>query len=227
MFLRPVERGTEDIPHFCLAGETGMHGELPRAGLESFMKILLIADEESKILWDYYDPERLEGVELILSAGDLKSSYLEFLVTMLNVPLLYIHGNHDSHYAQKPPNGCICIENKIYNFNGLRILGLGGSVRYREGPHMYTEAQMAIRCVRADFQATLRNGFDILLTHAPAKGWGDLDDFPHRGFNCFNPLLEKWKPKYMVHGHVHKATVISRGSGHIPAERPSSTHATM
>ncbi len=118
------------------------------------MKILLIADEESKILWDYFDPERLEGVELILSAGDLKSSYLEFLVTMLSIPLLYIHGNHDSHYTVKPPDGCICIEDKIYNFNGLRILGLGGSVRYREGPNMYTEMAMKVRCIRADFQAT-------------------------------------------------------------------------
>ena len=62
------------------------------------MKILLIADKESKILWDYFDPERLEGVELILSAGDLKSSYLEFLVTMLNIPLLCIYGKHDTHY---------------------------------------------------------------------------------------------------------------------------------
>ena len=185
------------------------------------MKILLIADEESKILWDYFDPERLEGVELILSAGDLKSSYLEFLVTMLNIPLLYIHGNHDSHYERKPPNGCICIEDKIYNFNGLRILGLGGSVRYRKGPHMYTEMEMKVRCIRADFQATLRNGFDILLTHAPARGWGDLDDYPHRGFDCFNPLLEKWKPKYMVHGHVHQAY------GHFQRERTHSCGTTI
>ena len=168
------------------------------------MKILLIADEESKILWDYFDPERLEGVELILSAGDLKSSYLEFLVTMLNIPLLYIHGNHDSHYERKPPDGCICIEDKIYNFNGLRILGLGGSLRYREGPNMYSEMEMKVRCIRADFLATLRNGFDILLTHAPARHLNDFDSLSHRGFECFRALLERVRPAYFVHGHIHK-----------------------
>lgn len=47
-------------------------------------------------------------------------------------------------------------------------------------------------------------GCDILLTHAPAAGVGDLDDLPHRGFECFNTALESWNPDYMVHGHVHQ-----------------------
>ena len=51
------------------------------------MKILLISDEESPSLWDYYQPEKLSCVDLILSCGDLKREYLEFLVTMTNKPL--------------------------------------------------------------------------------------------------------------------------------------------
>lgn len=30
-----------------------------------------------------------------------------------------------------------------------------------------------------------------------------MDDIPHRGFECFNELLERCKPKYLLHGHVH------------------------
>ena len=67
------------------------------------MKILLVSDEEDKYLWDYYRPGRLAGIDLILSAGDLKAEYLSFLVTMANRPLLYVPGNHDGDYARRPP----------------------------------------------------------------------------------------------------------------------------
>ena len=47
------------------------------------------------------------------------------------------------------------------------------------------------------------NGFDILLTHAPAQGIGDDTDLPHSGFPVFRHLLEKYRPSHMIHGHVH------------------------
>ena len=180
------------------------------------MKILTIADEESKALWDYYDPDRLRDVDLILSAGDLRPAYLEFLVTMTNVPLLYVRGNHDDRYAAEPPEGCTCIEDRIYNYRGLRILGLGGCRRYNTGINQYTEEEMHKRVKKLTRKIRGMNGFDILLTHAPACGYGDADDLPHRGFDCFNALLDTWKPTYYIHGHMHKSyghfhpTVIHR-----------------
>ncbi len=168
------------------------------------MKILAVADEEPLILWDYFDPELVKGVDLIISCGDLKASFLDFLMTMTNAPLLYVHGNHDEAYVKDPPPGAVCIEDMLYNFNGLRILGLGGSMKYRNGTFMHTERQMAWRVWKASWKARLHGGFDILVTHAPCQGYGDMEDLPHRGFRCFNGLLEKWKPAYMLHGHVHK-----------------------
>ncbi len=169
------------------------------------MKVMFIADEESKAMWDYYDPRRTEGVELIISCGDLKPSYLEFLETMVNCPLLYVKGNHDRQYAQQPPLGCVCIDDRVYDYKGLRILGLGGSMRYNPDTDcQFSEEEMQARIRKVNRQIVLMNGFDLLVTHAPAKGYGDMDDLPHRGFDCFNTLMEKWKPKYMVHGHVHQ-----------------------
>ena len=52
------------------------------------MRVLALADEESKSLWDYYTPGKLKEYDLIISCGDLKASYLSFLVTMGNKPLL-------------------------------------------------------------------------------------------------------------------------------------------
>ena len=73
------------------------------------MKLLLIGDLESAYLWDHYKPGLLSEYDLILSTGDLNAKYLSFLVTMAGVPLMYIHGNHDTSYEKFPPEGCDCI----------------------------------------------------------------------------------------------------------------------
>ena len=92
------------------------------------MKILLLADKECPALWDHYQPGRLDGIDLILSCGDLNSSYLSFLVTMGRAPVLYVHGNHDAAYRHRPPEGCDCIEDTLVTVNGIRILGLGAAL---------------------------------------------------------------------------------------------------
>ena len=168
------------------------------------MKILLIADEEDKYLWDYYRRGCLDGVDLILSAGDLKAEYLTFLVTMANRPLVYVHGNHDRRYADAPPEGCLCAEDQIVTVNGLRILGLGGSPLYSGGEWQFSERQMVRRIRRLRWRIARAGGVDIVLTHAPIRGVGDADDPAHRGFEAFMPLLDRWKPRYLIHGHVHK-----------------------
>jgi len=169
------------------------------------MKILLLADKAEKRLWEELDRRKLEGVELILSCGDLPAEYLSFLTCFTNAPILYIHGNHDGKYEKKPPEGCECIEDRVYVFNGLRILGLGGSMRYNNGPHQYTERDMRRRVRRLWFRLWRTKGFDILLTHAPAYQLGDDKDLAHRGFEVFLKLIDKYAPKLMVHGHVHQS----------------------
>ncbi len=167
------------------------------------MRILAVSDKECESLWDYYEPSKLEGIDLILSCGDLSSEYLSFLATVVRVPVLYVHGNHDTSYEEKPPYGCLCIEDKIYVHKGLRILGLGGSMRYRDGAHQYTQWEMTRRVMKLWLPLMIHGGFDILLTHAPAEGIGDDTDLPHRGFSIFNWLMEKYHPSHMIHGHVH------------------------
>ncbi len=167
------------------------------------MKILVISDVACKALWDYFDKSRLEGIDLILSSGDLPANYLSFLVTFAPCPVLYVRGNHDDSYAEKPPEGCICIEDKIYVHEGVRILGLGGSMRYNDGINQFTEKDMAKRVRRMRWKIKRKKGFDILLTHSPALGINDEYDLPHWGFKAFLDMLDKYSPKYMVHGHVH------------------------
>lgn len=167
------------------------------------MRILLIADEESPYLWDYYQPGRLKDIDLILSCGDLKQEYLEFLVTMSNKPLYYVHGNHDKGYVNFPPEGCECLDDQIVDYRGLRIMGLGGCVRYNPGPYQYTQQEMRQRLHKLRRKIRRFQGVDIVIAHAPPKGCGDAPDNAHKGFEAFLELMEKYHPRYLIHGHVH------------------------
>jgi Icc-related predicted phosphoesterase len=189
------------------------------------MKILMIADHEESALWGSWS-ERTAGmlsdVDLILSAGDLSAKYLEFLVTLVNVPLVYVRGNHDGAYDYEPPEGCIDADGRMLeiwcgrgsNRKMVRILGLGGSMRYKDrAADMYTEKEMRGRIsklrrkvFRDELAGRLSRGRspDILLTHAPCKGYGDMEDIAHTGFECFNALLGEYHPKLHVYGHVHR-----------------------
>ena len=167
------------------------------------MKILALADEECAALWDYYVPGRLSGYDLILACGDLKPEYLSFIVTMAKCPVLYVPGNHDGRYEKKPPLGCDPLDDHFVVYNGVRILGLGGCLRYRPGPHQYSDSQMRKRIRKLWLQLWLYKGVDIVVTHAAPAGLGDGDDPAHWGFPSLRALLDKYRPTCLVHGHVH------------------------
>lgn len=173
------------------------------------MRILALADEPDARLWSERCKEMLEGTDLILSAGDLPSSYLSYLTCFTHAPILYVRGNHDASYAEKPPEGCTCVDGRVVNINGVRVLGLGGSMRYRPSGCMYTEEEMRARIRGMGRQLRAMRGFDILLTHAPVKDLGDQPDLAHRGFACFAELIRKYRPAVMFHGHVHQAYTAS------------------
>ena len=163
------------------------------------MKILAVSDEESPSLWSERVRDIAGNVDLIISCGDLRNDYLDFLLTMINAPLLYVFGNHDEHAIE----GGICIDGKICEVEGVTVAGLGGSVRYRQGVNMYSESEMRRRYWRLWPGLWVSGGVDVLVTHSPARGWGDLDDRAHAGFEVFNVILNRYRPKYMLHGHVH------------------------
>lgn len=169
------------------------------------MKILVLADEPDKMLWDYLDRRRLEDIRLVLSCGDLPAEYLSFLTCFTHAPILYVRGNHDARYAQNPPEGCVCIENMVYEHEGIRILGLGGSIRYSGGTNQYTEREMRSRIKKWRLRREMHKGVDIVLTHSPVRSLGDGDDRAHRGFETFRYIIKKYSPRYLVHGHMHKS----------------------
>lgn len=167
------------------------------------MKILLVSDREEPYIWDYFDRERFKDIELVLSCGDLKAEYLSFIVTMIKAPLFYVPGNHNKSYISNPPEGCISADGTLLTHNGIRIVGLGGCMNYSSQEFQYTEEEMEKRIRKLGRVIKKNKGFDILLTHAPAKGLGDGDDRAHHGFGSFVNMLDQYSPQYFFHGHQH------------------------
>jgi Icc-related predicted phosphoesterase len=167
------------------------------------MRILSVSDYVVSALSDNFKVERFPRIDLILSCGDLPPEYLSRLYTSFNVPLYYVLGNHDIRYDAKPPGGCIDLNARITQFQGIKMLGLGGSRWYSGGPHQYTEKEMwkTIRSLRR--KIWWQKGIDIVISHAPPRYIHDAEDQCHRGFKSFRWLIDRYCPSYFIHGHIH------------------------
>lgn len=168
------------------------------------MKILSVSDYVEPSLYDQFDPERFQGVDLILSCGDLPPEYLSYLNSAFHAPLYYVRGNHDIRYESKLPDGCIDLDARLIQFQGLGILGLAGSRWYNGGPQQHTEGQMrkTIRGLR--LKLWWNGGPDIIISHAPPRHIHDAEDLCHRGFRSFRWLIDHYSPAYFLHGHIHR-----------------------
>ena len=169
------------------------------------LKILTVSDFIDKSLTKMVDNQTLEPVDLIISCGDLSPEYLYFLKNRLEKPLFYVKGNHDIRY-NNPANllGCENIHAKLVQFKTLNILGLEGSIWYSGGINQYTDRQMDKIIFKMWFSFWKKGGVNLVVTHAPPKNIHDRKDLCHTGFTSFVKLINKRKPDYFIHGHIHR-----------------------
>lgn len=194
------------------------------------MKILCVSDQIDPLVYSPNIRERYKDCELVISAGDLPMEYLDFIVSSLNKPLLFVFGNHNleefrlyhrtgaltstgTHLPLKPlpPEAChgtTYVGFKVHREGNLLVAGVSGSIRYNAGLSQYTERQMLFKLLRM-LPRLLVNKLkygrfvDIFLTHAPPEGIHDKEDPCHRGFRCYLWFMRTFKPRFMVHGHIH------------------------
>ena len=155
------------------------------------------------MLDESFDASQFSGIDLIISCGDLAPEYLTSISTRLQAPLYFVKGNHDIRYEQKPPEGCANIHGKLVQFDNLKILGLEGSRWYNGGPNQYTERQMRRMVRHLKLEIWWKGGIDMVITHAPPRHIHDAEDRCHKGFNSFRRLIDRYAPKYFIHGHIH------------------------
>lgn len=192
------------------------------------VKILCVADEVDRIVYSNGIKDRYGDVNFVISAGDLQMSYLGFIVSMLNKRLYFVFGNHHlEHYTRfKRPSleensgevssigrnffGSTFIGDKVMRDKrtGLLLAGLGGSLMYNRGENQFTDLHMYLKIVKMIPRLLInrifyRRWIDILVTHAPPLGIGDREDRCHQGFKAFLWFMRKFKPMYLLHGHIH------------------------
>ena len=180
----------------------------------NIIKILSLSDVLLDSIYSSQVKTRFADVDLILGCGDLAYYYLEYVVSSLNVPLFYVRGNHSNlveHTSSGPkmyPHGGTNLHRRVINHHGLILAGIEGSLRYRNGPFQYSQSEMwghVLRIVPSLLKNKAVHGryLDIFISHAPPWGIHDKQDLPHQGIKAFRWLLEKFRPKYHFHGHIH------------------------
>lgn len=172
------------------------------------VKLLCISDTTVETLESAANlRRRYSDIDAVISCGDMPVAYLDFIITILGIPLFYVRGNHDENYEEMPPGGTD-LHRRMVSFKGLNFMGLEGSIRYNNGKVQYTQGEMlgmVIRMAPAVQMRRLRHGIgiDLFVAHSPARGIHDAEDRPHHGFEAFLRLMDWYRPRYMVHGHVH------------------------
>jgi Icc-related predicted phosphoesterase len=179
------------------------------------VKILAVSDRIVKEIHSPAVKQQFGDVDLVLACGDLPPYYLEYIREALEVPLLYVLGNHDQGIYtadggfKLAPTGCLNIDGKVIDIEGLLIAGLEGSMHYSDrGSHQYTEGDMRQKALWMSpmlwWNRLLHGRFlDILITHAPPFRIHDGTDRCHTGFKTFLRMMKIYRPRYLIHGHQH------------------------
>jgi Icc-related predicted phosphoesterase len=179
------------------------------------MKILCVSDQVVSSIYSERMRDRFGDVDLVLSCGDLPYYYMEFIVSILNVPCLYVHGNHDQPEHKSDgrlvaePGGWINVDRQAIEVKGVLIGGFEGCLTYKpDAPYQYSESRMALHTWQMAPSLWLNRArygryLDILITHAPPQGIHDGEDRAHRGFASYIRFMDRYQPRYLLHGHKH------------------------
>lgn len=179
------------------------------------MKVLTISDKVVPIIYSPRIAERFGDVDLVISCGDLPYLYQEFIISSLNRPLYFVHGNHDPEVEYGPgkprsyPHGGTDLHRRALRVKGVLLAGVEGSVQYSQRTlYQYTQTQMwrhVIRLLPGLLVNKLKYGryLDFFVTHAPPAGVHEGKDYAHQGIRAFRWLIDTVQPRYHIHGHIH------------------------
>jgi Icc-related predicted phosphoesterase len=167
------------------------------------MKLLVIADrppiDDSKIVAEQ------NNVDLVVTLGDLDGASLAALKGITNIPKIGVYGNHCSgkYFGDV---GITNMHMMTWEYKGVKFGGFQGSLRYKKDPQaiMYTQEE-------AEHLFTHFPYVDVLLTHSPPYGIHDEPNDPtHEGLIAIRNYIDKYHPKFVLHGHVYVSPDIKR-----------------
>lgn len=150
--------------------------------------------------------------DLIINLGDMFEDWLADLKD-LELPKIGVHGNHDFDLHYNPTKTDFFPRLRMTNLHlnptelfGLTFVGFDGAMGYifAENNKPYKEIDIPT------FQTELSklddiSKCDVFVTHTPSLDTLDLPHIlGHKGLRAFKGFIERTKPKYHFHGHMHK-----------------------
>jgi len=178
------------------------------------MKILSLSDVCVPFIYSPSVKSKFKDIDIVLGCGDIPYYYLEYVLTKLKAPLMYVRGNHDKEVEfstagkRTSPHGGINLHRRVVTHNGFTFAGVEGCIRYKPGSFQYSQEEMWVN-VFILFPNLMLNRvktgrfLDIFITHAPPKGIYNCKDLPHKGIAAFRWFDNVFKPAFHFHGHIH------------------------
>lgn len=178
------------------------------------MNILAISDVKVPFIYSPRIRDRFGETDLVVACGDLPYYYQEYVLSLLDVPLFFVRGNHDKKIEhsvegdRRGPGGGVDLHRRVICHRKLLLAGVEGSLRYRDGPYQYTQSEMWLHVIRLMPRLLVNKNvhgryLDFFITHAPPLGIHDREDLPHQGIAAFRWLIEVCQPAFHIHGHIH------------------------
>lgn len=183
--------------------------------VELVVDILSVSDQVDPLIYSLQLKDRFPDADLVISCGDLSYLYLEFIITLLDKPLYFVHGNHDplqeinEGEPRSQPLGGINLHRRIVRDQDLLLAGVEGSVLYNDqNPYQYRQGMMwrhVLRLVPGMLfnKAIYGRYLDIFVTHASPRGIHEGEDWTHQGIRAFRWLIDVFQPVVHFHGHIH------------------------
>lgn len=178
--------------------------------------LLTVSDQKSQLVYSPNIKKRFNHIDLAISCGDLPYHYVEYIQSSLDIPVYFVQGNHASEVeygsttTRTAPWGAVNLHKKVTRDKktGLLLAGIEGCLRYNEGKHQFTQAEMWVLVISLLPKLLLnkiRFGryLDIFVSHAPSWGIHDQEDLCHQGVKAFKWLIRTFQPAYHIHGHIH------------------------
>ena len=166
--------------------------------INNSVSLLIISDTHGTLSEDDFSSYiKNKNYDACIMLGDHYNRDIEIIIRNIDKSKLYgIKGNHDYDYLSDYdiPN----INGQIININGVKILGMEGSFKYKpvDFPSFTQEGSIAF--------LNEKPKVDILITHDKKFDPEKIKDPAHQGLIGITDYLYKNQIPVHIHGHIHE-----------------------
>ena len=175
--------------------------------INNSISLLVIADTHGTLDEDEFKQYiSNKQYDICIMLGDHYNRDIDIILRYVDKSKIYgIKGNHDYDYLSdySIPN----ISGNIIEINGVKILGMEGSFKYKPVDFPSFTQEDSITFLEG------KSKVDILVTHDKKFDYEKLKDPAHQGLIGITNYIFKNKIPVHIHGHIHEPYVKKMTNG--------------